>query len=102
MLIVQVQVRVKPEFVDSFKRATLENAEKSVQEPGIASFQVLQQTDDPTRFLLIEAYRDDKAPAQHKETGHYLKWRDAVANMMAEPRVSVKFSNIFPPEKNWK
>src|SRR4051812_47136608 len=95
MLVVHVQVRVKGESIEAFKQATIENASHSVQEPGIARFDVVQQQDDPTRFVLVEVYRTPEAPAQHKETAHYLKWRDAVAPMMAEPRTSVKFQNIF-------
>jgi quinol monooxygenase YgiN len=101
MLIVQVNVRVKPEDVEAFRAATLENARQSVQEPGIAGFDVLQQWDDPTRFILIEAYRSADAPARHKETHHYQAWRDTVASMMAEPRTSVKFSNVFPADQDW-
>ena len=96
MLIVHVHVHVKSEAVEAFKRATLANAQASVKEPGIARFDVLQHQDDPTRFVLIEIYRTPEAPAAHKETTHYLTWRDAVAPMMAEPRSSVKFSNVFP------
>lgn len=98
MLVVHVQVRVKPDFVEAFKRATVENAENSVREAGIARFDVLQQADDPTRFVLVEAYRTAEAPGRHKETVHYAKWRDAVAPMMAEPRSSLKFSNVFPAD----
>ena len=101
MLIVQVQVHVKPEQVEAFRLATLENARHSVQEPGIARFDVGQQTDDPTRFVLVEVYRDNDAPAKHKETAHYAKWRDTVAPMMAEPRTSVKYSNLFPDDHGW-
>jgi quinol monooxygenase YgiN len=98
MLIVQVFVHVKPEFVDAFTAATLDNAAHSVQEPGIARFDVLQQQDDPTRFTLIEAYRTDDAPAAHKATAHYERWRDTVAPMMAEPRTNVKYVDIHFPE----
>lgn len=101
MLIVHVQVRVKPECVEAFKQATLDNARASVGEPGIARFDVVQQTDDPTRFVLVEGYRTSDAPAKHKETAHYQTWRDAVAPMMAEPRTSVKFTNIFPNDAGW-
>ena len=94
MLIVHVHVRVKPEFVEAFREASSENARNSRQEPGIATFDVLQQTDDPTRFLLIEIYRNGEAPARHKETAHYAVWRDTVANMMAEPRTSVKYAAV--------
>ena len=95
MLIVHVHVHVKPESVEAFRAATVENARQSVTEPGIARFDVVQQRDDPTRFVLIEVYRTADAPAQHKEMAHYVKWRDAVAPMMAEPRTSVKFTNVF-------
>ena len=98
MLIVHVHVHVKPEFVEAFRQATLENARNSVQEPGIARFDVIQQTDDPTRFILVEVYRSQEATVKHKETAHYAKWRDTVADMMAEPRTSVKFGNIFPED----
>ncbi len=97
MQIVLVQVRVKVECVEAFRVASLENARQSVQEPGIARFEVLQQSDDPTRFVLIEAYRTAEAPAQHKETRHYQAWRDAVAPMMAEPRASLKYTSVFSP-----
>ena len=98
MLIVQVHVRVKPECVDAFRTATIENARQSIREPGIARFDVLQQAEDPARFVLIEVYRTDAAPAAHKETAHYQTWRDTVALMMAEPRSSVKFRGVFPPD----
>ena len=101
MLIVIVQVKVKADQVEPFLKVTLENARSSVEEPGIAQFDVLQQPDDPTRFVLIEAYRTDDAPAKHKETAHYQRWRDVVAPMMAEPRSSVKYSNVFPEDRLW-
>ncbi len=101
LLVVHVHVRVKPESIDAFKIATLENARNSIQEPGVARFDVVQQADDPTRFVLIEVYRTPDAPANHKETAHYAKWRDAVADLMAEPRSSVKFSNVFPSDGDW-
>ena len=95
MLIVHVHARVKPDCVEAFKQICLENARASVKEPGIARFDVEQQADDPTRFVLVEAYRTADAPAQHKATAHYAKWRDTVAPMMAEPRTSVKYSDVF-------
>ncbi|SRR5258706_10967790 len=101
MLIVNVHVKVKPEHVEAFRKATLENARTSIEEPGITRFDVLQQMDDPTRFLLVEAYCTDDAPAKHKETAHYQLWRDRVAPMMAEPRTSVKFSNVYPEDSLW-
>ncbi|MGA2806766.1 MAG: antibiotic biosynthesis monooxygenase [Terracidiphilus sp.] len=96
MLIVHVQVQVKPGSVEEFCLATIENARSSVQEPGIARFDVVQQQDDTTRFVLIEIYRDAEAAAAHKQTAHYAKWRDAVAPMMAAPRTSVKYNSVFP------
>ena len=101
MLIVHVHVHVKPERIDTFKAATLDNARASVMEPGIARFDLVQQADDPTRFVLVEVYRDADAPARHKETAHYAKWRDSVAAMMAEPRTSVRFTNLFPDDRGW-
>jgi len=101
MFIVHVFVRVKPECVEAFKAASLENAQNSVQEPGIARFDVLQQQDDPTRFVLVEVYRTPDDPARHKETAHYQKWRDTVADMMAEPRSSIKYTNLFPDDRGW-
>jgi quinol monooxygenase YgiN len=101
MLIVHVHVHVKPECVDAFRQASVANARNSVQEPGIARFDVMQQADDPTRFVLVEAYRTPEAPALHKETAHYAAWRDAVADMQAEPRFSVKYQNAYPEDKQW-
>ena len=101
MLVVHVHVHVKPEYVEAFKQATIANARESVKEPGIARFDFSQQQEDPTRFVLVEAYRTAEAPAAHKETGHYQTWRDAVAHMMAEPRMSVKFRNLFPEDAAW-
>jgi autoinducer 2-degrading protein len=101
MLIVHVHVHVRPECIEAFQAATLANARASVREPGIARFDVVQQADDPTRFVLVEAYRDAAAPAAHKETAHYAAWRDAMAPMMASPRTSVKFANVFPADAAW-
>jgi quinol monooxygenase YgiN len=101
MLIVNVHVHVRPESAEAFRRATLENASKSIKEPGIARFDVIQQMDDPTRFVLVEIYKAAEDPARHKETPHYRTWRDTVENMMAEPRKSIKYTNIFPADKEW-
>lgn len=101
MLVVHVHVHVKPEHIEAFKAATLANARASVREPGIARFDVVQQADDPSRFILVEVYRTPAAPAAHKETAHYAAWRDAVAPMMASPRSSVKFTNVFPDDAGW-
>jgi quinol monooxygenase YgiN len=96
-----VHVHVKPESVADFRQATIENARSSIQEPGIARFDVVQQQDDAARFVLIEVYRTPEAAAAHKDTAHYARWRDTVANMMAEPRHSVKFNNVFPEAGDW-
>ena len=101
MLVVHVHVHVKPDSVEAFREASIENARNSVQEPGIARFDVIQQTDDPTRFILVEVYRNQDATVKHKETAHYGAWRDTVAPMMAEPRSAVKFSNVFPGDEGW-
>jgi len=101
MLIVHVYVHVKADQVEAFRAASVENAKQSVKEPGVARFDVIQQQDDPTRFVLVEVYRTADDPAKHKETAHYKKWRDTVESMMAEPRTSVKYSNVFPEEHGW-
>jgi quinol monooxygenase YgiN len=101
LLILHVHVHVKPEHVDAFREATLANARESVKEPGIARFDVAQDTEDPTRFVLVEVYRTPEAPAAHKETAHYLKWRETVTPMMAEPRTSRKYVSCFPGSEGW-
>jgi autoinducer 2-degrading protein len=101
MFIVHVFVHVKADQIDAFKAATLENARNSVQEPGVARFDMLQQMDDPARFVLVEVYRSPDDPARHKETRHYQVWRDTVVDMMAEPRSSIKFDNLFPDDAGW-
>jgi quinol monooxygenase YgiN len=101
MYIVHVHVHVKPEFVEAFKQATIENASHSVKEEGIARFDVVQQLDDPTRFVLVEVYRTAQAPAAHKDTVHYKRWANNVMEMMAEPRQGIKCTNIFPEDAIW-
>jgi quinol monooxygenase YgiN len=101
MLIVHVHVRVKPEFIEAFKKATVENARNSVQEPGIARFDVIQKADDAAHFVLVEVYRSVEATVEHKQTAHYEVWRDTVTEMMAEPRTAVKWANIFPGDEGW-
>ena len=96
MFIVHVFAHIKPDRVEAFRAATLENARNSVREPGVARFDVIQQQDDPTRFVLVEVYRMPQDANKHKETAHYQRWRDAVADMMAEPRTSIKYTNVFP------
>ena len=102
MLVVHVHVHVKEDQVEAFREATLANARQSVQEPGVVRFDVIQQADDPTRFVLIEVYRTDQDPGRHKETAHYATWRDTVAEMMAEPRSSVKYANVYPADSGWE
>ena len=101
MFIVHVFVHVKSDQVEAFRSATIENAGNSIKEPGVARFDIIQQMDDSTRFVLVEAYRTPDDPGRHKETAHYQKWRDTVADMMAEPRTSIKYTNIFPDEQGW-
>ena len=96
MLTVHVSVHVKAECVEAFKAASLANVRASRREPGVARFDLLQQQDDATRFVLVEVYRTAEAPARHKETAHYKVWRDAVADMMAEPRSSTKYDDLLP------
>jgi (4S)-4-hydroxy-5-phosphonooxypentane-2,3-dione isomerase len=101
VLVVLVHVRVKPESIEAFRLASVENARNSILEPGIARFDVIQQVDDPARFVLVEAYRSPDAAAQHKETAHYRVWRDAVADMMSEPRYSIKYGGAYPADPDW-
>lgn len=101
MLIVHVDCRVKRECADAFKAACVENARNSVQEPGIARFDVVQDMSDPTHFVLVEAYRTAEDPAKHKDTAHYAVWRDTVADMMAQQRHSTKYVNCFPDDPGW-
>jgi autoinducer 2-degrading protein len=101
MIIVHVFVRVKPDCVHAFKIASCENAKNSLQESGVGRFDVIQQQDDPTRFVLVEAYRTESDTAKHKQTVHYQTWRDTVADMMAEPRSSIRYVNVFPDDRGW-
>jgi len=101
MHILQVFVRVKPERVEEFKAAIIENARSSMKEAGVARFDVLQQQDDPTRFVLVEAYRRPEDHAKHRETAHYNKWKAIVEEMMAEPRKGIRYTNVFPDDSAW-
>jgi len=98
MLIVHVFVHVKEDRVEDFMTATTANAKNSMREPGVVRFDVARQQDDPTRFVLVEVYRTPDDPVRHKETDHYKAWRDTVADMMAEPRSHIKYTNVFPAE----
>jgi quinol monooxygenase YgiN len=101
MLVVHVHVHVKPEAIDHFRAATVVNARLSRLEPGVARFDIVQQREDPARFVLVEVYRSDEAPAVHRETAHYRAWREAVEPMMAEPRHSLKYTNVSPDDEGW-
>jgi autoinducer 2-degrading protein len=102
MLVVHVHVRIRPGQVEEFLAATLTNARASLDEPGVLRFDVIQDEADLAHVVLVEVYRDGDASAAHKLTPHYATWRDAVAEMMAEPRASTRFSAVFPPDdENW-
>ena len=101
MFIVHVIIKVKPEMIDEFVKATVENAKNSIREPGITRFDFIQQSDNPSNFVLVEVYKTQNDSAAHKETAHYTKWRDTVADMMAEPRQGIKYTNLFPPDYMW-
>jgi autoinducer 2-degrading protein len=101
MHIVHVFVHVREDRIAGFKEATIQNALHSVREPGIARFDIIQQADDPSRFVLVEIYRSPESAARHKETAHYALWRDTVASMMAEPRSSTKYVNVLPHDSGW-
>jgi autoinducer 2-degrading protein len=101
MHILIVHARVKAEFIDAFKQATMINAENSAKEPGVARFDFMQQQDDPSKFVLYEVYRDAAAPAKHKETAHYSQWVEKVTDMFEEPRTRALYSNVFPADEAW-
>jgi quinol monooxygenase YgiN len=101
MHILIVNARVKPEFIDAFKEATLVNAENSAKEPGVARFDFMQQQDDPSKFVLFEVYRDANAPAKNKETAHYNAWAEKVSQMFEEPRTRAVYTNVFPTDAEW-
>lgn len=98
MHIVLVAIHIQPDWVEAFKAATLENAQSSIHEPGIVRFDVLQQADDPARFILHEVYQSAEDQLRHRETAHYQRWKDAVATMMAEPRQGVRYLNLYPAD----
>jgi quinol monooxygenase YgiN len=98
MLTVHVQIQVKPEWILAFKAASVTNVRASLQEAGVVSFSLLQDLQEPSRFALVEVYRDEAAPLAHKQTSHYAAWRDAVESMMAAPRSSVRYASVFPPD----
>lgn len=100
MIVATITIYVKPEFIDEFIRATVENHRNSIKEPGVLRFDFLQCTDDPTRFLLYEAYKNAEAVASHKETEHYFKWRDTVGPWMAKPREGISHMVIVPESRS--
>lgn len=101
MLVLQVHIHIKPEHLDAFRAATIENARNSAQEPGCARFDFLQLKDDPTRFILWEVYHDQEAVEQHKLTAHYATWVETVNDMFAEPRTRSWYTSVFPADANW-
>ena len=101
MLILIVNIHIKPDRVEAFRSATLENARNSLREAGIARFDVLQQADEPARFVLVEVYRNAEAPAKHKGTAHYQAWAAAVADMLVEPRTRATYANVYPADEGW-
>jgi autoinducer 2-degrading protein len=101
MHIVHVHVHVKPDSVEAFRRATIDNARSSLREPGVVRFDVVQCCDDPTRFILVEVYRTREDPPRHRETAHYAAWRVAAEAMMAEPRSKAEYVNVYPEDSSW-
>jgi (4S)-4-hydroxy-5-phosphonooxypentane-2,3-dione isomerase len=101
MHIVHVFIHVKPDKVEEFKLATIENARSSLKEPGVARFDFNQQADDHTRFVLVEVYRTVEDAAKHKETAHYNRWREAAEPLLAEARTRTIYKNVFPDETGW-
>ena len=101
MLILQVHIRIKPESIAAFRKATVENARNSVLEPGVARFDFLQSAEDPARFSLLEVYRSEEAIAQHKQTAHYASWLETVSGMFAEECTRTRYSSIFPADEAW-
>ncbi len=102
MLIMIVAIHIKPEYVEAFKQASVLNAIQSIKEAGVVRFDVIQQNDDPTRFALVEVYRDGEDTAKHKETAHYKAWKEAAEPMMAEPRTRAEYSPVFPAIEGWR
>jgi autoinducer 2-degrading protein len=96
MFVVHVYIQVKPQFVEEFKKLCTENAQNSIKEPGIKRFDVLQQSDDPARFVLVEAYLDESGVAQHKQTAHYNKWRSEAEKIIVGERTRMRYTPIWP------
>lgn len=100
MKVVLVRIQVKPGAEEAFLAATMENARASNREPGVARFDVLRDAGDPFRFLLVEAYRDEDAPARHKETAHYLRWKETAEPLMAGERTREVYEGVYVPERD--
>jgi (4S)-4-hydroxy-5-phosphonooxypentane-2,3-dione isomerase len=101
MLILHIFCSVKPEMIEAFKEATVKNAGYSIREPGVIKFDLLQQQDDPKRFVISEVYKSAESIAAHKKTAHYAEWCQYAQEMLAEPRSKMVYTNIFPEDKNW-
>jgi (4S)-4-hydroxy-5-phosphonooxypentane-2,3-dione isomerase len=101
MIIVHVYLHVKKEMIDAFREATIKNAKNSVLEPGIIRFDILQQEDDPSHFLAVEMFKDEKAMTAHKETAHYAEWLEIAVPMLAETRTRKRYRNQFPDDSGW-
>lgn len=101
-LVVHVHVHVLADKLSEFVEASQKNASASLLEAGVVRFDLVQNLEEPTRFVLVEVYRDEEAPARHKETAHYVAWRDTVASMMASPRTSTRFRSLYPDAPRWE
>ncbi|PWB50887.1 MAG: antibiotic biosynthesis monooxygenase [Anaerolineales bacterium] len=101
MIVAIINIHVKPESVELFKAATIDNARNSMKEPGVIRFDFYQQTDDSFRFVLVEIYKTEVDIAKHRDTAHYVRWRDSVADMMVEPRARNTYHIVYPPEAEW-
>jgi quinol monooxygenase YgiN len=101
MHIVHVFIHVKDDRIEEFKSATMINAQNSIREPGVTRFDLIQQADDPTRFMLVEVYRTLEDAAIHKNTLHYKHWHEAVGPLMADPRTRIIYRNVYPDESGW-
>lgn len=102
MHIVHVAIRVKAEYIEEFKKATMENSRCSLQEAGVARFDVLQQQEDPASFLLAEAYYTAEDQLRHRETEHFKKWKTVTGVMLAEQYTFIKYNNVCPDDKGWR
>ncbi len=96
MFVVHIYIQVKPEYIEEFKQICTENAQNSVKEPGIKRFDCLQQSDYPTKFVLVEAYLDETGVAQHKQTAHYNKWRSEAERMIVGERTRTRYTPVWP------